>query len=121
MTLPLSCADCLEMWEPQPPGALRACPGIALLLLTTRLLCPPDDTVQKLKFRRYYRLHLHGAVPSNVSTDTGYWAVSRLENEDSNNAQMLVTQFTAAQCSRLTNLSHSVKLLEYSNHNTYYH
>ena len=27
-TLPPSCADCLEIWEPQPPGALRACPGL---------------------------------------------------------------------------------------------
>ena len=26
-TLPPSCADCLEIWEPQPPGTLRACPG----------------------------------------------------------------------------------------------
>jgi hypothetical protein len=26
--LPLSCADCLEIWEPQPAGALRACPGL---------------------------------------------------------------------------------------------
>jgi hypothetical protein len=24
-TLPPSCADCLEIWEPQPPGTLRAC------------------------------------------------------------------------------------------------
>jgi hypothetical protein len=24
-TLPPSCADCLEIWEPQPPGAVRAC------------------------------------------------------------------------------------------------
>ena len=24
-TLPPSCADCLEIWEPQPPGALMAC------------------------------------------------------------------------------------------------
>jgi hypothetical protein len=23
--LPPSCVDCLEIWEPQPPGALRAC------------------------------------------------------------------------------------------------
>jgi hypothetical protein len=32
-TLPPSCADCLEIWEPQPPGNLRvcqACNGIAL-------------------------------------------------------------------------------------------
>ena len=31
--LPLSCAGCHEMWELQPPGTLRACPGIALLCL----------------------------------------------------------------------------------------
>ena len=24
--LPPSCADCLEIWEPQTPGTLRACP-----------------------------------------------------------------------------------------------
>ena len=27
-TLPHSCADCLEIWEPQPAGTLRACPGL---------------------------------------------------------------------------------------------
>ena len=27
-TLPPSRADCLEIWEPQPPGTLRACPGL---------------------------------------------------------------------------------------------
>ena len=27
-TLLLSCADCLEIWEPQPSGILRACPGL---------------------------------------------------------------------------------------------
>jgi hypothetical protein len=32
-TLPPSCTDCLKMWEPQPPGPLRACNGIALPLL----------------------------------------------------------------------------------------
>jgi len=25
-TVPLSSADCLEIWEPQPTGALRVCP-----------------------------------------------------------------------------------------------
>jgi hypothetical protein len=24
----LHVADCLEIWEPQPPGALKACPGL---------------------------------------------------------------------------------------------
>jgi hypothetical protein len=23
-----SCADCLEIWKPQPPGTLRACPDL---------------------------------------------------------------------------------------------
>ena len=27
-TLPPSCADCLEIWEPQPPETLRGCPGL---------------------------------------------------------------------------------------------
>jgi hypothetical protein len=27
-TLLPSCADCLQFWEPQPPGTLRACPGL---------------------------------------------------------------------------------------------
>ena len=27
-TLPPSCADCLEIWEPQPPETLRTCPGL---------------------------------------------------------------------------------------------
>jgi hypothetical protein len=28
ITLPPSRADCLEIWEPQPPRTLRACPGL---------------------------------------------------------------------------------------------
>jgi hypothetical protein len=27
-TLPPSCNDCLEMWEPQTPGTLMACPDL---------------------------------------------------------------------------------------------
>jgi hypothetical protein len=30
LTLPPSCNDCLVIWEPQRPGNLGACPGIAL-------------------------------------------------------------------------------------------
>jgi len=26
--LPPSCADCLEIWEPQPRGTLSACPDL---------------------------------------------------------------------------------------------
>jgi hypothetical protein len=31
-TLPPSCAGCLEIWEPQPPGTLRACPPFTTML-----------------------------------------------------------------------------------------
>ena len=34
-TLPPSRADCIEIWQPQPPGTLRACPG-----LCTRIVLP---------------------------------------------------------------------------------
>jgi hypothetical protein len=27
-TFPPSYADCLEIWEPQPPGTFGACPGL---------------------------------------------------------------------------------------------
>jgi hypothetical protein len=27
LTLPPSCAECLEIWDPQTPGTLRVCPG----------------------------------------------------------------------------------------------
>jgi len=42
-TLPPSCANCVEIWKPQPPGTLRACPGCngrALpFIFTISLLC----------------------------------------------------------------------------------
>ena len=28
LTSPITCNDCLEIWEPQLPGTLRACPGL---------------------------------------------------------------------------------------------
>jgi len=33
-TLPPSCADCLEIWEIQTPGALRACPYLFRVCFT---------------------------------------------------------------------------------------
>jgi hypothetical protein len=36
--LPTSCADCLEMWEPQLLGTLRACPGLYRDCFTLRYL-----------------------------------------------------------------------------------
>jgi len=37
-TLPLSCAGCHEIWEPQTPGILRACPGLYWKSFTFALL-----------------------------------------------------------------------------------
>jgi hypothetical protein len=31
-TMPPSCADCLKIWEPQPPGTIRACQGQGIAL-----------------------------------------------------------------------------------------
>jgi len=36
--LPLSGAVCLEIWKPQPPGTLRACPGLCRDFITLLLL-----------------------------------------------------------------------------------
>jgi hypothetical protein len=36
-TLPPLRANCLEIWEPKPPGTLRACTGIAFALTLTLL------------------------------------------------------------------------------------
>ena len=38
LTLPPSCAHCLEIWESQPPGTLRACPGLLFFILNITLL-----------------------------------------------------------------------------------
>jgi len=47
-TLPPSCDDCLEKWEPQPPGTLRACQGLYrdCCILT---VCNPLTVFKKLK------------------------------------------------------------------------
>jgi hypothetical protein len=38
ITLPPSCVDCLEIWEPQTPGTLRACPGLYRDCLTLEMV-----------------------------------------------------------------------------------
>ena len=35
-TLPLSCAECHDVWTSQPPGTFRVCPGLQLLFFTFR-------------------------------------------------------------------------------------
>ena len=40
-TLPPLCADCLEIWEPHPPGTLSVSPGLSQDSFTFALLLPP--------------------------------------------------------------------------------
>jgi hypothetical protein len=53
--LPPSCANCLEIWEPQPPGTLRACKGIALplLLLVLSLIALTTDGCSVHRYASY--------------------------------------------------------------------
>jgi hypothetical protein len=55
-TLLTSCADCLEIWEPQSPGTLRACPGVYRDCVA--LYCRQ----QMLSFV-IYLVHLSGKLP----------------------------------------------------------
>ena len=48
-TLPPSCADYLEIGEPQPPGTLRACPGVFRNYFTFNDLS-----------NMFFQEHLHG-------------------------------------------------------------
>jgi len=63
-TLPHSCADCLEIWEPQPPGTLGGLsrPVMGLLYVITRM-CAKYHALRRyenrvlwgrLRFLRYY-------------------------------------------------------------------
>jgi hypothetical protein len=49
-TLPPSCADCLDIWEPQPPG-IQSCNGIALSFYMIKFLPGPIYSWQQFMFR----------------------------------------------------------------------
>ena len=60
LTIPaLSSADCLEIWEPQPPGTLRACPGLSWDYFT----------LLSLLLLRYLRYNWH----SNHDYNLHFW------------------------------------------------
>jgi len=50
ITLTPSCADCLQIWEHQPPGILRDCTGTASPLFQLRV---PRRDSSELSARRY--------------------------------------------------------------------
>ena len=47
-TLPPSCADCLEIWKPQPPGNLRDCPGLYRGCFTLYIVLKIESLFQSL-------------------------------------------------------------------------
>ena len=48
-TIPLSCANCHEIWEPQPPGTLWVCPGLYrdyfIFIQMESIYCPTNYQV----------------------------------------------------------------------------
>ena len=75
-TLPPSCADCLEIWEPQPSGSLvpvQACNGIALPLLLIRATSLYSTLTHPISLRRISTLfsNLSGAVLITTKRQAG--------------------------------------------------
>jgi hypothetical protein len=58
-TLPPSCADCLEILVPQPPGTLRACPGQYKDCFTSTLTLLTVTERKLLKWWLVQNLELH--------------------------------------------------------------
>jgi len=59
-TVPPSCDDCLEIWEPQPPGTLRVCPGVyrgCFTLQYTRKFVSVHCTIHSVIIYLTYRRH----------------------------------------------------------------
>ena len=50
-TLSPSCAHCLEIWEPQPPGTLKACPGLYVYKRAAINYSKMDTTVVTMLIR----------------------------------------------------------------------
>jgi hypothetical protein len=55
-----SCADCFEIWEPHPPGNLRACPGLYRDCFTSY------RTYQGLMFQRVLLEHTSRCLASQT-------------------------------------------------------
>ena len=77
-TLPPSCADCLEIWEPQLPGTLRACPDLCreCFTFTSAIHC-------------FFVMLVHNDKNNHVlSVLLLYWKVSDTYDETACTAEM---------------------------------
>ena len=64
-TLPPSCAECLEIWQPQPTGTLKACPGLYRNFFT--FYCAKYGNVGEKTMRKKLNLNLNGLQTPTVS------------------------------------------------------
>ena len=84
-TLPPSYADCLEIWEPQPPGTLRACPGlngIALPLPPEQELLSTINTLHRKTVYTFYIRHRLTNLPFAFQEAEGTWQFFMLKVVD---------------------------------------
>jgi hypothetical protein len=70
--LPPLCVDCLEIWEPQPPGTLRARTGIALALRCLWLQ-PTVRREQHVHVAKYCVHQIHFRYCRMPSIESEYW------------------------------------------------
>jgi hypothetical protein len=68
-TIPYTCADSLEIWEPQPPGTHRVCPELSWRCFTFALLLPP--TLVFLYFLTVFYVALQRARSSQTDDEGG--------------------------------------------------
>ena len=54
--LPPSCADCLEIWEPQPLGNFRACSGLYRVCFTCFYVNEDQTAIHLLISQHYYSI-----------------------------------------------------------------
>jgi len=67
-TVPPSCADCYEIWESQPPGTLKAHPGIVLPFI----MSSSSSSVRVLQSARQYFIFLLYEEHISSSVDNKY-------------------------------------------------
>ena len=93
-TLPHSCVDCPEIWEPHPPGTIRVCGGIALTLLP----------ILRLNVEKDRMLLIHKSVKCLIYTtkkrDFQFYILRRLDAECLDKSRCIIPQCITETISR---------------------
>ena len=75
--LPPSCADCLEIWEPQPPGTLTACPVMGFNYTTKQLLF-----INKWRNCHHRQQIIQSGIIMELLITLYLWVLVKLRNSD---------------------------------------